>query len=113
MSEAIWFKDYQLDEITPVCKVNLTEHLGIELTGLGPDHLVGTMTVDHRTTQQSTLEESKGRKFYNLGIPRFCTETRFELAKVFHRLKRQQFLAVCIDSVSSVRLRIYTPETVP
>ena len=55
MSEAIWFGDYQLDEITPLCKVNLTEHLGIELTRLGHDHLVGTMPVDHRTTQPAGL----------------------------------------------------------
>jgi 1,4-dihydroxy-2-naphthoyl-CoA hydrolase len=55
MSEAIWFRDYQLDEIMPLCKVNLTEHLGIELTELGHDHLVGTMPVDHRTTQPAGL----------------------------------------------------------
>ena len=55
MNEAIWFKDYQLDEIAPLCKVNLTEHLGIELTGLDHDHLVGTMPVDHRTTQPAGL----------------------------------------------------------
>ena len=55
MSEAIWFRDYQLDEIVPLCKVNLTEHLGIELTDLGLDHLVGTMPVDHRTTQPTGL----------------------------------------------------------
>jgi len=55
MSEAIWFRDYQLDEVTPLCKTNMVEHLGIELTGLGHDHLVGTMPVDHRTTQPAGL----------------------------------------------------------
>ena len=55
MSEAIWFKDYQLSEVEPLCKTNMVEHLGIELTGLGHDHLVGTMPVDHRTTQPTGL----------------------------------------------------------
>ena len=55
MSEAIWFKDYQLSEVEPLCKTNMVEHLGIELTGLGHDHLVGTMPVDHRSTQPAGL----------------------------------------------------------
>ena len=55
MSEAIWFKDYQLSEVEPLCKTNMVEHLGIELTGLGHDHLVGTMPVDPRTTQPAGL----------------------------------------------------------
>ena len=55
MSEAIWFKDYQLSEVEPLCKTNMVEHLGIELTVLGHDHLVGTMPVDHRTTQPAGL----------------------------------------------------------
>src|SRR5210317_1130777 len=55
MSEAIWFKDYQLSEVEPLCKTNMVEHLGIELTELGHDHLVGTMPVDHRTTQPAGL----------------------------------------------------------
>ena len=55
MSEAIWFRDYQLSEVEPLCKTNMVEHLGIELTGLGHDHLLGTMPVDHRTTQPTGL----------------------------------------------------------
>jgi len=55
MSEAIWFNNYQLSEVEPLCKTNMVEHLGIELTGLGHDHLVGTMPVDHRTTQPAGL----------------------------------------------------------
>jgi 1,4-dihydroxy-2-naphthoyl-CoA hydrolase len=55
MHKLIWFRDYQLGEIRPLCKVNMTEHLGIELTGLGHDYLVGTMPVDHRTTQPAGL----------------------------------------------------------
>lgn len=55
MNEAIWFRDYKLEEIMPSCKGNLSEHLGIELTGLGRDFLVGCMPVDHRTTQPAGL----------------------------------------------------------
>jgi 1,4-dihydroxy-2-naphthoyl-CoA hydrolase len=55
MHKSIWFRDYQLVEIMPLCKVNLTEHLGIELTELGHDQLVGTMPVDYRTTQPAGL----------------------------------------------------------
>ncbi len=55
MSEAIWFKNYQLSEVEPLCKANMVEHLGIELTELETDHLVGTMPVDHRTTQPAGL----------------------------------------------------------
>jgi 1,4-dihydroxy-2-naphthoyl-CoA hydrolase len=55
MDKPIWFKDYTLEEITPLCKVNLTEHLGIKLIGIENDRLVGTMPVDHRTTQPAGL----------------------------------------------------------
>jgi 1,4-dihydroxy-2-naphthoyl-CoA hydrolase len=55
MHKPIWFRDYQLDEIKPLCKANLAEHLEIELTELGNDHLVGTMPVDYRTAQPAGL----------------------------------------------------------
>lgn len=55
MNEPIWFKKYQLKEIQPLCKNNMDAHLGIELTELGDDCLVGTMPVDHRTTQAAGL----------------------------------------------------------
>lgn len=55
MPESIWFRDYQLDEIKPLCKLNLAEYLGIELIDLGRDSLAGTMPVDHRTTQPAGL----------------------------------------------------------
>lgn len=55
MSESIWFKTYQLFDVASLCKTNMVEHLGVELTELGPDYLVGTMPVDHRTTQPAGL----------------------------------------------------------
>lgn len=51
MNKSIWFKPYQLKEIQPLCEINMVANLGIELTELGDDFLVGTMPVDHRTTQ--------------------------------------------------------------
>ncbi len=55
MSESIWFRTYQLFDVAPLCKTNMVEHLGVELTDLGADYLVGTMPVDHRTTQPAGL----------------------------------------------------------
>lgn len=55
MHKSIWFRNYQLDEMKSLCKANLAEHLGIELTELGGNHLLGTMPVDHRTAQPAGL----------------------------------------------------------
>jgi 1,4-dihydroxy-2-naphthoyl-CoA hydrolase len=54
-NKAIWFKDYQLEEIQGLCLGNMIAHLGIELTMLSDGCLVGTMPVDHRTTQPAGL----------------------------------------------------------
>ena len=51
MSKPVWFKPYKLQEIKPFCEINMVANLGIELTELGDDSLVGAMPVDHRTTQ--------------------------------------------------------------
>jgi 1,4-dihydroxy-2-naphthoyl-CoA hydrolase len=51
MNKPIWFEKYLLEDIKPFCEKNMVTHLGIELTELGDDYLVGTMAVDHRTTQ--------------------------------------------------------------
>ena len=55
MDAPVWFEKYQLRDIKPLCENNLVAHLGIELTELGKDYLVGTMPVDHRTTQPTGL----------------------------------------------------------
>ncbi len=55
MAEPLWFKKYQLKDIQPLCEINMVAHLGIELTELGRDYLIGTMPVDHRTTQSAGL----------------------------------------------------------
>lgn len=38
-----------------MCKNTLTEHIGIEITEVGNDYLVGKMPVDHRTHQPMGL----------------------------------------------------------
>jgi 1,4-dihydroxy-2-naphthoyl-CoA hydrolase len=46
---SIWFKEYVIDDI--VTKDTMVEHLGIEVTELGDNYIVGTMPVDNRTKQ--------------------------------------------------------------
>ena len=46
---SIWFSDYTVQDI--VIKDTMVEHLGIEVTELGKDYVVGTMPVDKRTKQ--------------------------------------------------------------
>ena len=47
----IWSRKYELKEFVPFQKQTLLEALGIELTEIGEDYLVGTMPVDQRTKQ--------------------------------------------------------------
>lgn len=52
---SVWFREYTLEELQPLSRGNMVEHLGIKLTELGSDFLVGTMPVDGRTTQPAGL----------------------------------------------------------
>lgn len=47
----IWFKDYDLDFLQSMRAANMGQHIGLEITEIGPDFLKGTMPVDERTTQ--------------------------------------------------------------
>ncbi len=47
----IWFKQYQLEDLKKYRTGNMGEHIGLELSEVGPDFLKGTMPVDSRTTQ--------------------------------------------------------------
>jgi 1,4-dihydroxy-2-naphthoyl-CoA hydrolase len=47
----IWKQPISADEINRRCRNTLTDHLGIEFTVVGDDHLVATMPVDQRTLQ--------------------------------------------------------------
>ena len=46
---SIWFKNYTRKDIKT--KGTMVEHLGIKVTELGEDYVVGTMPVDNRTKQ--------------------------------------------------------------
>ena len=46
---SIWFKDYTIADIKT--KNTMVEHLGIKVTELGEDYIVGTMPIDNRTKQ--------------------------------------------------------------
>ena len=46
---SIWFNNYTVEDI--ITKDTMVEHLGIEVTQLGDDFVVGTMPVDKRTKQ--------------------------------------------------------------
>lgn len=49
---AIWFKkDLQVSDFAHLNDNTLGEHLGIQFTELGEDHIIATMPVDHRTHQ--------------------------------------------------------------
>jgi 1,4-dihydroxy-2-naphthoyl-CoA hydrolase len=48
----IWFKkDLTVEEIQPLGKNTMGEHLGMLFTEIGADYLKATMPVDHRTKQ--------------------------------------------------------------
>ncbi len=51
MSQAIWFKPYEISFLNEMRAANMGEHLGLELLEIGEDSLTGRMPVDHRTTQ--------------------------------------------------------------
>ena len=46
---SIWFQNYTIKDIRT--KGTMVEHLGIKVTELGEDYVVGTMPVDNRTKQ--------------------------------------------------------------
>lgn len=53
--EKLWKVDVTPDLLNADSKGTMTEHLGILVTEVGPDYLVGTMPVDHRTKQPMGL----------------------------------------------------------
>lgn len=52
---SIWIKEYDLTLLNEMSKNNMVSHLGIEFIEIGPDYLVATMPVDHRTQQPMGL----------------------------------------------------------
>ncbi|MDA0683923.1 MAG: hotdog fold thioesterase [Bacteroidetes bacterium] len=51
MSDAIWKKPTDLAIMNNFSKECMVGHIGIEFIEIGPDYLVATMPVDHRTVQ--------------------------------------------------------------
>lgn len=51
----LWRAGINLEALRLRTPNTMVEHLGIELTELGPDFLTGTMPVDHRTCQPMRL----------------------------------------------------------
>lgn len=48
----IWFnKDLRMENMTPLGKGTMSEHIGMEWVELGPDFLTARIPVDHRTVQ--------------------------------------------------------------
>ena len=52
---SIWFREYSIDDISALQRGNMGAHIGIEIVRIGPDHLVGRMPVDERTTQPDRI----------------------------------------------------------
>lgn len=51
MSTSIWYSQFSIQELQHLRDGTMVEHLGIELTEIGPDYLKGKMPVDERTKQ--------------------------------------------------------------
>jgi 1,4-dihydroxy-2-naphthoyl-CoA hydrolase len=49
--KSIWFQPYTLETLGIQQGPHIGTQLGIQITELGPDYLVGTLPVDHRTHQ--------------------------------------------------------------
>jgi 1,4-dihydroxy-2-naphthoyl-CoA hydrolase len=49
--ERIFPENLQLETVNELSKGCMLEHLGIEVTEIGPDYMLATMPVDHRTKQ--------------------------------------------------------------
>ena len=83
----MWFKNYTIEEANSITRNTILEHLDIIIEDIAPDHIKGSMPVDHRTHQpygllhggaSVTLAESLGslgasfiidlNEFYPVGI---------------------------------------------
>lgn len=47
----IWFKEYDVEDLTKLRCAGMSTHIGMEFVGRGDDFLKGRMPVDERTTQ--------------------------------------------------------------
>ena len=56
----IWFKDFSLEDVKKIGRNTMLDHVGIELTEVGDDYLVGRMPVDQRTRQPFQFSMAPG-----------------------------------------------------
>ena len=52
---SIWFRQFTVEELEKFQRDTMSEHLGIEITEIGPEHLEARMPVDGRTVQPYRL----------------------------------------------------------
>ncbi len=52
---SIWFKEHTIDELEPMRRGTMMEHLDMQIVEIGEDYLKATMPVDHRTVQPMGL----------------------------------------------------------
>jgi 1,4-dihydroxy-2-naphthoyl-CoA hydrolase len=52
---SIWFRQYSMEEARKFQSNTMGEHLGIEVTDIGPDYLEARMPVDGRTMQPDRI----------------------------------------------------------
>jgi 1,4-dihydroxy-2-naphthoyl-CoA hydrolase len=52
---SIWFRQYSMEEARKFQRNTMGEHLGIEVTDIGPDYLEARMPVDGRTMQPDRI----------------------------------------------------------
>jgi uncharacterized protein (TIGR00369 family) len=55
MTKPIWTIPISVNDINKRCRNTLIDHLGIEFTEVGDDHLIATMPVDQRTIQPAGI----------------------------------------------------------
>jgi 1,4-dihydroxy-2-naphthoyl-CoA hydrolase len=76
---AIWFRDYNLQELNQIMADTLISHVGIEFVEIGDDFLCARMPVDQRTRQPMgilhggasvVLAETLGSAASNLAVNR-------------------------------------------
>ena len=81
--QPIWVVPFTIDDINKRCRNTLIDHLGIEFTEIGDEHLTAIMPVDRRTFQPmglvhggatATLAETvgSGAANYCVDVAHFC-----------------------------------------
>jgi hypothetical protein len=83
---SIWFRQFTLEEVRKFQRDTMGEHIGIEITGIGPDSLEATMPVDNRTMQPDRIlhggasvalaEDARQRRRLDVRGPRTLPDRR-------------------------------------